>query len=108
MALAFGTNAGVSDPDVVREIIDTLGPERSIVLVNLYSNSTFIASSNELLAEIAAEYPNVAIADWNAAASADPGALQSDRTHPNIPGATLFAQTLEAAFATLDATVPEN
>lgn len=108
VALAFGTNAGVSDPDVVREIIDTLGPERSIVLVNLYSNSTFIASSNELLAEIAAEYPNVAIADWNAAASADPGALQSDRTHPNIPGATLFAQTLEAAFATLDATVPEN
>lgn len=108
VALAFGTNAGVTDPEVVRGIIDSLGPDRAIALVNLYSNSTFIASSNALLAEIAAEYPNVAIADWNAAASADPGALQSDRTHPNIPGATLFAQTLEAAFATLDATVPEN
>ncbi|SNU00368.1 Peptidoglycan/LPS O-acetylase OafA/YrhL, contains acyltransferase and SGNH-hydrolase domains [Ruaniaceae bacterium KH17] len=101
VVLAYGTNAGVPDPDVVRGVIDTLGPERMIVLVNLYSNSTFIASSNEALDEIAGEYPNVIVADWNAAVAQEPGMLQSDRTHPNIPGATLFAQTVEAAFAEL-------
>lgn len=101
VVLAYGTNAGISDPAVVRGVIESLGPNRMIVLVNLYSNSTFIASSNELLATIAGEYPNVAVADWNSAVSAEPQMLQSDRIHPSIEGASLFARTVEAAFAEL-------
>lgn len=101
--LAYGTNAGVTDPEMVRSVIERLGPARMIVLVNLYSGSTFIESSNEALASIADEYPNVTLADWHSAASDDPSALQSDGTHPNIPGATLWARTIEEAFAELAA-----
>jgi len=94
----YGTNAGVADPAVVRRVLDMLGPKRLVVVVNLYGHSTFIESSNQVLADVMAEYPNATIADWNTAISADPSLLQSDRTHPDIEGAMLFADTVKAAF----------
>ncbi|MGM0385890.1 MAG: acyltransferase family protein [Actinomycetota bacterium] len=101
VVLDYGTNAGVSDPDVVRRVLDMLGPERLVVVVNLHSRSTFIESSNRLLTEVVAEYPNAIIADWNTAISAEPELLQADRTHPGIFGAHLFADTVKAAFERL-------
>lgn len=103
VVIDYGTNAGVSDPAVVREVLDLLGPKRIVVVVNLYSSSTFIESSNTLLAEVVAGYPNAIVADWNAAIGADPSLLQSDRTHPDIEGALLFADTVRAAFEELAA-----
>ena len=97
----FGTNAGVPDEEVVRNVLDMLGPDRMIVVVNLYGTSTFIDPANELLATIVADYPNAIIADWHAAASQSPDMLQSDQTHPNIPGSDLFAQTVQSAFEEL-------
>ena len=97
----FGTNAGVPDEKVVRHVLDMLGPDRMIVVVNLYGTSTFIDPANELLATIVADYPNAIIADWHAAASQRPDMLQSDQTHPNIPGSDLFAQTVQSAFEEL-------
>lgn len=101
--LDFGTNAGLEDPDVLRRALDLLGPERMIVLVNLYSPSTFIDSTNALFEEVAAEYPNVIVADWNSAVRDHPEMLQSDRTHPSIDGMHLFTQTVIAAFEELAA-----
>ncbi len=97
----FGTNAGVPDEEVVRNVLDMLGPDRMIVVVNLYGTSTFIDPANELLATIVADYPNAIIADWHAAANQSPDMLQSDQTHPNIPGSDLFAQTVQSAFEEL-------
>ena len=97
----FGTNAGVPDSDAVRRVLDMLGPDRMVVVVNLYGTSTFIEPANEELANIVAEYPNAIIADWYSAVSAQPDMLQSDQTHPNIPGAQLFAETVQSAFQQL-------
>lgn len=101
VVLDYGTNAGIDDPDVVRRALDMLGPERLVVVVNLHSRSTFIDSSNALLADVVAEYPNATIADWDAAISQQPELLQADRTHPDIFGAHLFADTVKAAFERL-------
>lgn len=101
VVIDYGTNAGVDDPAVVRRVLDMLGPERLVVVVNLHSRSTFIESSNQILADVVAEYPNATIADWDTAISADPSLLQADRTHPDIFGAHLFADTVKAAFARL-------
>ncbi|MEZ7898524.1 MAG: acyltransferase family protein [Flaviflexus sp.] len=101
--LDFGTNAGIPDPQVVRDVIDMLGPDRMIVIVTIYGQSTFIDGSNDIIREIASEYPNVAVADWHAAVSAEPHMLQADQTHPNIEGMYLFAETVQAAFETLTA-----
>ncbi len=99
--LAFGTNAGVTEATVV-QALDVLGPDRMVVLVNLYDpRSTFIDESNATLARVAASRPNVIVADWNAAIRANLGLLQSDRVHPGIPGALLFAKTVRSALAEL-------
>lgn len=90
--LSFGTNAGVPDTQAVREVLDLLGPHRMIVLMNLYSPSTFITSANKELAAVADEYANVTLADWNSYVSTQPALLQVDQTHPSIQGAVDFAQ----------------
>ncbi|MDO5723256.1 MAG: acyltransferase family protein [Flaviflexus sp.] len=99
VVLDYGTNAGVPDPDTVRETIDLLGPERMIVLVNLYGTSTFIDDANEKLAQIADEYPNVRLADWHAAVMENPSILQADQTHPDLDGMHVFADVVRETFA---------
>lgn len=98
--LHFGTNAGV-DEEQARAVIEALGPQRQVVLMNLYGASTFVPRSNEILAEIASEHPNVVVGDWNAAATAHPETLQSDRIHPDIEGMHLYARTVAQAFDSL-------
>ena len=101
VVLAFGTNAGVTEQTVV-ETLDVLGPNRMVVLVNLYNpKSTWIDESNATLARVASTRPNVIVADWNAAIRANLGLLQSDKVHPGIAGAHLFAKTVRAAMAEL-------
>lgn len=99
--LDYGTNAGIPDPQVVRDTIDMLGPDRMIVLVTIYGQSTFIDAANDIIREIAADYPNVAVADWHAAISAQPHLLQADQTHPDIGGMHLFAETVRGALESL-------
>jgi peptidoglycan/LPS O-acetylase OafA/YrhL len=99
--LAFGTNAGVTEATVV-QTLDALGPNRMVVLVNLYNpKSTWIDESNATLARVASTRPNVIVADWNAAIRANLGLLQADKVHPGIPGAHLFAKTIRSAMAEL-------
>ena len=93
--LVFGTNAGVSDPELVRSAIEQLGADRVVMLVNLYSPSAFVPDSNAAYQQIADEYPNVGLIDWNAVASKDPGGLlQADSTHTSILGANTFGELL--------------
>jgi len=98
--LHFGTNAGV-DQDQAEAVLDLLGPQRRVVLMNLYGSSSFIPRSNEIVTEIAAERPNVVVGDWNSAATASPQTLQSDRIHPDIAGMHVYARAVAQAFDTL-------
>lgn len=98
VVIDFGTNAGVPDEDVVRQTVHMLGEGRMIFLVNLYSPSTFIDSSNSSLAKVAQEYPNVALIDWHAAASANPRLLQVDATHTSIDGANAFGALVKESI----------
>ena len=100
VVLDFGTNAGVSDPQLVHNVINALGPSRMIVLVNLFGSWE---EDNPKLATIAAQHPNVIIADWASAISQQPGLLQADGVHPGIKGAVLYADVIKDAFAQLSA-----
>lgn len=101
VVIDFGTNGGIPDEAVVRRILDKLGPDRAVVLVTIYGQSTFIDPANELLKDLAKDRPNVAVADWNPVAAQHPEYLQSDQTHPNIEGANVFAGVVDDAFGTL-------
>lgn len=99
VVIALGTNAGVSDTSIVREALDLLGPDRQIVLVNLYGRSSWIEAANETLQGVADDYPNVTVADWHSLASDQPGLLQSDGVHPGIDGANAYAHLVKETFA---------
>lgn len=99
----FGTNAGIPDENDVYRVIQTLGPERMILLVNLYSPSTFIDNSNAILAKIAEQYPNVALVDWHAAASENPELLQVDQTHTSLQGANFYGDLMAGSIADFSA-----
>ena len=99
----FGTNAGIPDESDVYRVIQTLGPERMILLVNLYSPSTFIDDSNAILAKVADEYPNVTLVDWHAAASENPELLQVDQTHTSLEGANFYGNLMSDSIADFSA-----
>ena len=99
--IAAGTNAGVRDPEIVRDTLDEIGAERQVVLVNIYGSSSWVPESNENLDAIAADYPNVVVADWNGAATEHPDQLQPDNIHPDMEGMHLYADVVETALSDL-------
>ncbi|WP_235020059.1 acyltransferase family protein [Ruania rhizosphaerae] len=98
VVIAAGTNAGVRDPGLVRETLDAFGPDRKIVLVNIYGSSFWVEESNDNLDAIAADYPNVVVADWYTAAVEHPEDLQPDGIHPDMEGMYLYAEVVQAAL----------
>ncbi|GAB3058152.1 hypothetical protein GCM10027053_19920 [Intrasporangium mesophilum] len=98
--LAFGTNAGV-DEDEADKVLDLLGPNRMVVLVNIMGPFSRIDTDNTTLDLIARDRPNVIVADWASAVRAHPEQVQSDRVHPTIKGAHLFSKTVRQALADL-------
>jgi peptidoglycan/LPS O-acetylase OafA/YrhL len=98
--LAFGTNAGVDEDGVVK-VLDTLGPDRMVVLVNVMGPFARIDTDNATLELVARGRPNVVVADWADAVRAHPDQVQSDRVHPTIKGAHLFSKTVRQALADL-------
>lgn len=93
----FGTNAGVNEQQL-REFLDALGPDRNVVVMNLYGSSTFIPSSNEIIEEVVAGYPNAVVGDWQSTIEAQPSVLQSDRVHPDLDGMHVYAEVVAMAF----------
>jgi len=92
--IAAGTNAGAREASDVEEALEILGPKRRVVLVNIYSESSFVEETNKNYEKIAREHPNVAIADWHAAAKEHPDQLQPDKVHPNMAGMYLWADAV--------------
>ncbi|HET8601463.1 MAG TPA: acyltransferase family protein [Segeticoccus sp.] len=96
VVLDFGTNAGVQDKGLVGDVIKALGPDRMIVLVNLYG--VWVPEGNEALADIASHHPNVIVANWHDAIAQHPELLQPDGIHPGIEGAHLYADVVSRAL----------
>ncbi|CAN5362797.1 acyltransferase family protein [soil metagenome] len=96
----LGTNAGV-DEAALREFLDALGPNRRVVVMNLYVRASFTPESNKVIATVAGDYPLVVVGDWNAAAGDNTPALQSDAIHPDIEGMHIYAEVVAKSFDAL-------
>ncbi|WP_130011146.1 acyltransferase family protein [Serinicoccus sediminis] len=97
VVLHLGTNAGV-DADALREVLDMLGPERNVVVMDIYVQASFTESSNEALREVVADYPHAVVGEWNATISQQPETLQSDNVHPDLDGMHVYAEVVARAF----------
>ncbi|MFK5633367.1 MULTISPECIES: acyltransferase family protein [unclassified Ornithinimicrobium] len=100
VVLHLGTNAGV-DEKALRATLDALGPERNVVVMDLYVRASFTESSNRTIEEVVADYPNAVVGDWNATISTQPEVLQADGVHPDLDGMHVYADVVARAFDTL-------
>ncbi|WP_369371121.1 acyltransferase family protein [Promicromonospora sp. Populi] len=105
VVLNFGTNAGFQldgSVDAAERVLDLIGPERRVVLVNTVGISYWVPDANKTLARIASGRANVEVADWHALVDEHPGLLHADATHPNLDGVEAYTDLVERSFATLE------
>jgi len=103
--LNFGTNSGFQldgSADAARRVLDLIGPDRRVVVVNSVGISYWVPDANATLDSIAAGRPNVAVANWHALVDRKPGLLHADATHPNLDGVEAYTNLVERTFAALE------
>ncbi|QFG67361.1 acyltransferase family protein [Ornithinimicrobium pratense] len=97
VVLHLGTNAGVDEAGL-RAALDTLGPERNVVVMNLYVQATFTESSNRIIDDVVADYPHAVVGRWSQTIGQRPQDLQADRVHPDIAGMHVYAEVVARGF----------
>jgi hypothetical protein len=97
--VGLGTNGPITDSDF-DNMMAILADASRVVFVNVHVDRPWQDSNNAVLANGAAQYPNVVIADWATLAAQNPQWFGPDGTHLAIDGpgadalASLIASTL--------------
>ena len=102
VVVALGTNGPV-DPEPLERMAATVGPARTLVLVNAYAPRDWIPGVNADLASFAETHPNVVLADWSSAIAPHEDLLAGDHIHPGAAGGRIFADTVASAVDELAA-----
>jgi peptidoglycan/LPS O-acetylase OafA/YrhL len=100
VVVAGATNGAIPEHQI-DSLMATAGEDRCVVLVTGHGppSATWIDGANDAIRAAQSRYPNVVVADWDAAATANPQMLASDNTHPGGEGADLYARTITEALA---------
>ncbi|QXC60925.1 hypothetical protein KSP35_21845 [Aquihabitans sp. G128] len=85
-----GGSPGAYQPPY-RQMLDQFARVPRVVLLTLHEVRPYYATVNAFLRAQAASRPNVQVADWNAVATANPGATGGDGLHLSGGGARLMA-----------------
>jgi hypothetical protein len=93
--VALGTNGPITDTDF-DDMMAILGGASRVVFVNVHVDRPWQDPNNAVLANGAARYPNVVVADWATLAAQNPQWFGSDGTHLAIdgPGADALASLI--------------
>jgi peptidoglycan/LPS O-acetylase OafA/YrhL len=93
--LHLGSN-GIVNSQQLRAMLVALG-DRRIVLVNSRVPRPWMKPNNAVMAEVAADYPNVTIADWASAAAGRRDYFVADGVHLTPKGARAYAALIARA-----------
>jgi hypothetical protein len=98
--VALGTNGPITDTDF-DAMMGILGGASRVVFVNVHVDRPWQDPNNAVLANGAARYPNVVIADWATLAAQNPQWFGADGTHLAIdgPGADALASLVASTLA---------
>ena len=97
VVLHLGTNAGV-DEAALRTALDALGPDRNVVVMDLYVQASFTEPSNATIRAVVSDYPNAVVGEWSSTIAGQPQDLQSDGVHPDLDGMHLYAEVVARSF----------
>jgi hypothetical protein len=100
VVVALGTNGPITDSDF-DDMMSILGGASRVVFVNVHVDRPWQDPNNAVLANGAARYPNVVIADWATLAAQNPQWFGPDGTHLAIdgPGADALAALIASTLA---------
>lgn len=90
VVLALGTN-GTVDDEMIDQIMDLIGPQRHVIMINNAAPEAWITTNNQVIANAAARYSNVTVIDWYSL-SASGIYFDGDGTHLNEEGAQYYVQ----------------
>jgi hypothetical protein len=97
----IGVN-GTLRPKHMSLILKKLRPAERVVVINTSVPRVWQDHNNALIAEWAAKYPNVRVADWDKASSGHPEYFVSDGIHLTAKGVKAYVQCVQRAFAAFD------
>jgi peptidoglycan/LPS O-acetylase OafA/YrhL len=99
LILELGTNGPFTVPQL-QALLNALGPQQKIVLVNTAVPRPWAQQVNQTIATVAQSYPNTVVVDWSAESANCAQCLYPDGVHLDPTGAkyyaTLMVQALEA------------
>jgi peptidoglycan/LPS O-acetylase OafA/YrhL len=98
--IELGSNGTVKESSL-RDIIELIGSDRKIVLVNTQVPRSWCADVNATLAKVSAEYANTTVADWYSASINKSDYFYKDAVHPNKTGSPVMAQVIADAVSAL-------
>ncbi len=98
IVIALGTNGYVTD-DQIAGLMNDVGTDKMVWLVNSRSNTDWMASSNKALADAARKYPNVQMIDWYAASADHGDYFDGDGTHLSEKGSAAYIELIRSAVS---------
>ena len=91
-------NEELLDRGELESLIQAIGPDKEIWLVNARCSSPWCTPNNDLLASVAESNPNVQIIDWHAASQGHDEYLAENGTNLTEAGAQAYVQTVHQAM----------
>jgi peptidoglycan/LPS O-acetylase OafA/YrhL len=88
--LHLGNNGPFSAPQI-DEVFAAVGPDRTVLLVNVLVPRRWEGEVNDQLAAAAARHPNAVLIDWRALVTSEPGLTRDDGYHLTAAGAERYA-----------------
>lgn len=102
VVISLGTNGPLDGQyeEETKALLNYLGPNRHIFWVTVHCPATgWQDSNNAYLKQIAEQYPNVTLVDWQAEVTKHPEWLGGDNIHPNNEGTKAYAGLIHDAIA---------
>jgi peptidoglycan/LPS O-acetylase OafA/YrhL len=89
VVIHMGTNGIVQEEDL-KPILEELRDRNRVVVVNVRVPRVWMKPTNEMIDSLVGQYPNVRLADWNAASKGKKGYFAPDGVHLTKTGAEVF------------------
>ncbi|NOV03750.1 acyltransferase family protein [Paenibacillus planticolens] len=91
VVIHLGTN-GPFKPDQLEELLETIGEDRKIILMNTRVPRKWQDTVNDALADASKKHTNVKLLDWHSFSEDKPDWFASDGVHLTIKGAEAYAK----------------
>jgi hypothetical protein len=105
VVVGLATN-GPIERSTLEQLRGEVGLDRQLIVVNVQAPRGWTSPNNRMLADFAASYRNVELADWHDAAQAVLPDLNRDQVHFGPTGARVYTDSLQAALERLASLPP--